>query len=149
MIYKFFELESTFIEKICNPKKTNIIIECIYKRPNMNINGFTYDYLNVLLDKLSKENKTIILLGDFNINFLNYDIHPPTNEFLDSLSCHYFLPHILQSSRVTTNSKTLTDNIFSNMAVPSVTSDNLTASIANHLPQFFLARNTFFNVSYP
>ena len=63
----------------------------------MNINGFTYDYLNVLLDKLSKENKTIILLGDFNINFLNYDIHPPTNEFLDSLSCHYFLPHILQS----------------------------------------------------
>ena len=115
----------------------------------MNINGFTYDYLNVLLDKLSKENKTIILLGDFNINFLNCDIHPPTNEFLDSLSCHYFLPHILQSSRVTTNSKTLIDNIFSNMAVPSVTSDNLTASVANHLPQFFLARNTFFNVSYP
>ena len=29
-IYKSFELESTFIE-ICNPKKTNIIIGCIYK----------------------------------------------------------------------------------------------------------------------
>ena len=72
----------------------------------MNINQFNYDYLYELLDKLSKENKTIFLLGDFNISLLNYDIHPPTNEFLDSLLPHYFLPHILQPKRVTTNSKT-------------------------------------------
>ena len=104
-IYKSFELESTFI-KICNPKKTNIIIGCICKHPNMNINEFNEDYLNELLDKFSKENKTIFLLGDFNINLLNYDVHPPTNEFLGSLSSHYFLPHILQPSRVTTNFKT-------------------------------------------
>ena len=84
----------------------------------MNINEFNDDYLNELLDKLSKENKIIFLLGDFNINFLNYDIHPPINEFLDSLSSHYFLPHILEPSRVTTNSKTLKDKNFSDMAVP-------------------------------
>ena len=90
-IYKSFELESTFIE-ICNTKRTNIIIGCIYKHPNMNINEFNDDYLNELLDKLSKENQTIFLLGDFNINMLNYDIHPPTNEFLDSVSSLYFLP---------------------------------------------------------
>ena len=90
-IYNSFELESTFIE-ICNPKKTNIIIGCIYKHPSMNINEFDDYYLNELLDKLSKENKTIFLLGDFNINLLNYDIHPPTNGFLDSLSSHHFLP---------------------------------------------------------
>ena len=36
-IYKSFELELTFIE-ICNPKNTNIIIGCMYKHPNMNIN---------------------------------------------------------------------------------------------------------------
>ena len=75
----------------------------------MNINEFKDDYLNEPLDKLSKENKTIFLLGDFNINLLNYDIHLTTNEFLDSFSCHYFLPYILQPSRVTTNSKTLID----------------------------------------
>ena len=115
----------------------------------MNINKFNDDYLNDLLDKLSKENKTIFLLGDFNINWLNYYIHPPTNEFLDSLSSHYFLPHILQPSRVTTNSKTLIDNIFSNMAVPNIISGNLTASISDHLPQFLVAPNIFFNASYP
>ena len=114
----------------------------------MNINEFNDDYLNELLDKLSKENKTIFLLGDFNINLLNYDIHPPTNEFLDSLSSHNFLPHILHPSRVTTNSKTLID-IFSNMDVPSIISGNLTASISDHLPQFLVAPNIFFNASYP
>ena len=77
----------------------------------MNINEFNDDYLNELLNKLSKENKTIFLLGDFNINLLNY-IYPSANEFLHSLSSHYFLPHILQPSKVTTNSKTLIDNIF-------------------------------------
>ena len=115
----------------------------------MNINEFNNNYLNELLDKLFKENKTIILLDYFNINLLNYDIHPPTNEFLDSLSSHYFLPHILQPSRVTTNSKTLTDNIFSNMAVPNIISGNLTASILDHHPQFLVAPNVFFNASYP
>ena len=124
-------------------------IGCIYKHPNLKINEFNDGYLNELLDKLSKENKTIFLLNDFNINFLNYDIHPPTNEFLNSLLSHYFLLHILQSSRVTTNSKTLIDNIFSNMAVPSIISGNLTASISDHLPQFLVAPNVFFNVFYP
>ena len=34
----------------------------------MNINEFNDDCLNELHDKLSKENKTMFLLGDFNIN---------------------------------------------------------------------------------
>ena len=68
-IYKSFELESTFIE-ICNPKKTNITIVCIYKNPNMKISEFNDDYLNDLPEKLSKENKTIFPLGDFNMIFI-------------------------------------------------------------------------------
>ena len=92
----------------------------------MNINEFSDEYLNEFCDKLSKENKTVVLLGDFNINLLNYDIHPPTNEFLDSLSSHYFLPHIQQPSTLTANSNTLIDNIFSNMSVPNIIFSNLT-----------------------
>ena len=147
-IYKSFELESMFIQ-ICNPKKTNIIIGCSYKHPNMNINEFNDDYINKLLDKLSKENETIFLLCDANINLLNYGIRPPTNEFLDLLSSHYFLPHILRPSKVTTNSKTLIDDIFSNMAVPNIISGNITGCILDHLPQFLVAPNIFFNASHP
>ena len=110
----------------------------------MNINEFNKDYLNEFLDKLSKKNETIYLLGDFNISFLNYDIHSTTNDFLVSLSSHSILTHTLQPSGITSNSKTLIGNIFSNMTVPNIISSNL---ISGHLPQFIVAPNILFNVS--
>ena len=56
-----------------NPKKTNMIVGCIYRHPYMDLNEFNDYYVNNLLDKLSKENKTVLLLGDFNVDLLNYD----------------------------------------------------------------------------
>ena len=41
-IYKSTELGSTFIE-ILNPKKTNVIMGCIYQHPHMDLNEFN-DY---------------------------------------------------------------------------------------------------------
>ena len=38
----------------------------------MKINEFNDDYLNEVLDKLSKENKITFLLGTFNINLVIY-----------------------------------------------------------------------------
>ena len=77
-IYKSTEIESTFIE-ILSPKKTIVIVGCIYGHPHMDLNEFNDYYINNLLDKLSKENKTVFLLGDFNIDLLNYDQHSLTN----------------------------------------------------------------------
>ena len=124
-IHKPTELESSFIE-ISDPKRSNIITGCIYRHPNMDLDEFNDKYLNTLLDKIFKENKSIFLLGDFNVNLLKYDKHAPTNEFLDSLSSHMFLPHIVQPTRISTTSKTLIDNIFSNIHIPSFVSSNLT-----------------------
>ena len=56
--------------------------------------------INELINKLSKENRTIFLLGNLNAYLLNFDTHPPANEFLDLLLSHYFLPHTLKSARV-------------------------------------------------
>lgn len=83
-MYVSRSLESTFLG-IFNPKKINIIIGFINKHPNMNANELSGDYLNEHLDKTSKENKAILLLGELNTNVLNCDIHPPTDEFLESL----------------------------------------------------------------
>ena len=100
----------------------------------MKLNEFNAFYLKGLLDKLSKENKIVFLLGNFNINLLNYAQDTSTNVFLDSLSSHLFLPHILQPIRVRGNSKTLIDNIFSNAISPNIISGNLMSSISDHLP---------------
>ena len=111
----------------------------------MDLNEFNDYYLNNLLDKLSKENKTVFLLGDFNIDLLNYDQHSLTNELLDSLSSHMLLPHIVQPTRIRNNCKTLIDNIYSNVIIPNNISGNITAAISDHLPQFLIAPNIFSN----
>ena len=124
-IYKKNELESTFIE-IMNPKKSNIIVGTIYKHPSMDLTDFNSSYLNSLLEKISKQ-KSVFLLGDFNINLMNYIVHNPTNGFLDSLASNSFLPYILQPTRISSHSKTLIDNIFTNINLADSISGNLTA----------------------
>ena len=80
--------------KINNPKKTNIVIRCIFKHPENNLNEFKEFYINNFLDKLKKKD----------INLLNYYQDASTNEFLDFLSSHFFLPHLLQPTSVRSNS---------------------------------------------
>ena len=109
----------------------------------MDLNEFNDNYLNTLLDKILKENKSVFLLGDFNVDLLKHDKHARTNEFLDSLSSHMFLPHILQPTKISTTSKTLIDNIFSNIHSSSSVSGNLTSSISDHLPQFLIVTDVF------
>ena len=61
----------------------------------MGLIGFTCTYLNKLLENVSKEQKSIVLLEDFNVNLLNYNEHNQTNEFLVSIASNTFIPLIL------------------------------------------------------
>ena len=94
---------------------------------------------------LSKENKTIFLLGDFNVDLLKYDQHSPANEFLDSLSSHILLSHIVQPK--INNSKTLIDTICSNLITTNNILGNNTTTISDHLPQFLIAPCIFSTAS--
>ena len=50
-----------------------------------------------MLDNLSKEaNKTIVLLGDFNIDLLNFDTSEYVSTFLDDLAPNSIQPQILE-----------------------------------------------------
>ena len=80
----------------------------------MDLNEFNDEYVNKLLDNIAKENKTILLLRESTIGFLKYDIHTPVNELLEFHSFNKILPDISHSTRVTSHSKTLNDNIISN-----------------------------------
>ena len=113
----------------------------------MDLTDFNGNYLNKLLENISKEQKSIFLLGDFNVNFLNYNEHNPTNEFLDSLVSNSFIPLILQPTRITNHSNTLIDNMFSNIIDINIISGNVTATISDHLPQFAIIPNMFGNTT--
>ena len=84
----------------------------------MDLTDFNCNYLNKLLENISKEQKSIFLLGDFNVNLLNYNEHNQTNEFLDSLPSNSFIPLILQATIINSHSNTLIGNIFSNDTDP-------------------------------
>ena len=76
---------------------------------------------------------------------LNYNECQPTNEFLDSLASNSIIPYILQPTLITSHSKTLIDNIFSNVLSFEATSGNITATVSDHLPQFLFAPNVLSN----
>ena len=143
-IFKKSELESTLLEVI-NPQKSNIIIESIYRHPSMGLDDFNKNILNRLLEKVFKEQKSLYLLGDFNVKLLNYNDHSPTNEFLDSLASNSVIPCVLQPARITDHSKTFIDNIFSNVITVDAISGNLTAAISDQLLQIMIVPNVFAN----
>ena len=136
MIYKSTYLESVFVE-IINSKKNNIIIGCIYRHPCMTINDFIECFAPVL-EKISSEKKTVILLGDFNIDLIKCSTDHKTSEFFNLISSHDLLPYITLPTRITARSRTLIDNIFSNSTSTKIISGNLTATVSDHLPQFFI-----------
>ena len=113
----------------------------------MDLADFNCNYLNSLFEKTSKEQKSILLLGDFNVELLNYNEHNETDELLDSLASNSLIPLILLPTRITSHSNTLIDNIFSNVIDPDIISGNLTATISDHLPQFAIIPNIFGNIS--
>ena len=121
-------MESTFVE-IVNLIKSNNIVGVIYRHLSLDLTDFNCNYLNKVLEIISKEQISIFLHGHFNVNLLNYNEHNQANEFLDSLAFNSFIPLILKPTRITSRSDTLIDNIFSNVLIQTGTGPNLMVKI--------------------
>ena len=133
-IYEAKELESIIIE-IINKNRKTCIIGCIYKHSKMSVQEFN----NILMptsEKISKENKDAYLMGDFNINLINYDSHNLTSQFLDGTCSNSFFPYINIPTRHSPRSNALIDNIFHNNINENAISGYLTTDISDHLVQF-------------
>ena len=127
-------IESLFLEIIV-PHGKNIIVGCVYRPPNQNTAMFIEKFNNVL-SLISKDNKHCYVMGDFNQDLLQYNHQVPTQEFIDSLSSHAFLPLIFNPTRLTSYSATLIDHIFTNKLAHSVFSGIILNDLSDHLPVF-------------
>ena len=126
--------ETIFIE-IKNAKQKNIILGCIY-RHHTKIDTFYEQFMKKTLRKITKSKKIFALIGDFNINSLEYSNHLPTSKYYDQVSSSGFRPLILQPTRVTNRSATLIDNIFLNDLSCTSKGGNIITSISDHFMQF-------------
>ena len=83
-IYNPKQLESIFIE-ILRPDLPGGIVGTIYKHPSMNVFTFNAEFFAPLLKNLNKENKEVILTGNFNMNLLNFGKKRGTDQLFEDL----------------------------------------------------------------
>ena len=87
---------------------TSTIISCIYRTPCSNIDTFIENLDNPIQ---TGKNTSVFLVGDFNINLLNYETHTGTRNFIDTLFSYSIRPLVTQPTRITLESSTLIDYI--------------------------------------
>ena len=85
------DCETVFIEMEKGHKlqNHNVIIGVIYRPPNQDISSFN-DKMSNIVNVVRRENKTCYLLGDYNINILNYESHAQTAQVVDMMSSNVF-----------------------------------------------------------
>ena len=145
-MYKSKQLESVFIE-ICSKNKKNIIVGCIYRHPSMDLNEFNEEFFNPLMEKIGSEDKKLFLMGDFNIDLLRVDVDTPTTNFFDVVTANLLVPQIIIPTRITSTTRTLIDNIYSNSTnFKEGISGNLTLAISDHLAQFLIVQEEAYKI---
>ena len=112
----------------------NIVVGVMYLPPDQDVYEFN-KFIDSLLVHVTKNQKFVYLMGDFNINLLNEDTHCRTNDFVNILTSHSMYPSITRPTRITSKSATLIDNIFTNSKTCQ-TSGIIITDISDHLPIF-------------
>ena len=131
-------IECVFIEARMSKK---VLIGTIYRPPDKKIKDFNLHLLSIL-ETVSKLHLPCYLLGDVNISLLNHATHSETGNYLDSLYSNSFVPLINRPTRVTNNSASLIDHIFTNNLSPDILKYQgiLVTNITDHYPVFHIAQ---------
>ena len=132
----FVEVKSQF-----KKQKKKILVGVVYRPPNTNINAFTEQIVKII-HSLKIENKQCYIMGDFNINLLNYDHHMETHDYVDTMFSNSLIPQITKPTRITPTTATLIDNIYSNDILGEYNQLHgiLYTDISDHLPIFLLTK---------
>jgi len=134
-------IECVFIEiqgKQFGPKP--IVIGEIYRPPGSSVDSFN-TYIEPFLKSVNKEGKLCYLLGDYNINLINVHTHSPTENLVDIMFSQAFVPLINRPTRVTVNTATLIDHIYTNAIYDEnyvYSSGILISALSDHFPIFHI-----------
>lgn len=138
--------ESLFIEvttpsKHIKGKDKKLIIGNIYRPPrdiNENYMAFVNE-LNLILDYLNKQNKEIVITGDFNIDLLKVNEKTVFKEYIETFMTNGLIPRIIYPTRFSERRGTLIDNVFCKLNDPCLGSAGiLLQNISDHNPYFFI-----------
>ena len=123
-------IESIFVEVDVGGK--HVIVGELYRIPCTNLDVFFQNYKH-LTEKINNEGKMLILGTDQNIDYLKINEHSNTAKFLDMNLEAGLVPSITRPTRISHNSATLIDNIYttdSSYAKSAI----LMSGISDHMP---------------
>ena len=131
-------IECVFVKINCMGH--NFIVGVVYRPPNSNISDFN-DSIHDILEKVS--NYPCYIMGDFNLDLLKHELHRPTEKFLDIMYANSYIPIINRPTRVTRDTCSLIDNIFTNNISINDNFFNgiLTADITDHYILFHIIKS--------
>ena len=104
--------ESHCVELIDKTSK-NIIITTIYRPPNGKIKPLK-NYLKNLFSKNMANNKLLYLVGDLNLNIIDFECNTKIKNFFNLVFEHGLVPVINKPTRITKKRATAIDHIITN-----------------------------------
>ena len=96
--------------------------------------------VKMFLNKLQANPHKSFICGDFNINLLKINDSENYNAFFRKCDINWFFPQITMPTRLSDNSNTLIDNIFTNNICKPHESGILVTPISDHLMQFCILK---------
>lgn len=125
----------------------NIVILVIYRTPSSNLEVL-FEKLEMLLDKLHHEStkKKIVIGGDFNVNMLGKNENKDKERLTQLMESYNMYTNFTEPTRITPNSATCIDNIFTNFVtdnckiIETCLSDHTAQVINFTLPSKMLER---------
>jgi len=91
-----------------------------------------------VMELINHEGKSSLIMGDMNIDLLKYNSHQVTNDYIDGIYSHGFLPRIIRPTRVSASSATLIDHILSNDTLSDSVSGIIMTDVADHFGVFHI-----------
>ena len=119
----------------------NVLISTCYRPPGHKVKSFK-KHIAHIIDKASKEKKKILLVGDFNINSLDYSINYNVKNFIDFMFSKGVIPLVNRPTRVTKNTATCIDHIYTNSYHDqNILSGIIKNDLSDHFPVFLIYEN--------
>jgi hypothetical protein len=133
-------LESLFVEVLINNKK--IIVGVVYRPntpPKADLDIFIHT-MQEIQSLLNQERKEVVIMGDMNIDILKLNTHAKTQEYIDNIFSHGFIPLITKPTRVAAHTATLIDHLYYNRHNKKTSSGVLITDLADHFGVFSIIK---------
>ena len=85
--------------------------------------------------------KVTYLVGNFNLNLLDYDTNCNVKSYCNTRFSHSFIPIINKLTRLTNRNATIIDHIVTDSFDSKIDTGTLKVDISDHLPIFFTSKS--------